>query len=343
TKPNVPIVLCKGKFEGEQFCCKLNGTEKPLTPDTKSPEDDVAVTQRNFDKQNYTSEDTTEPTESDEDNDTKTAKSLSCGAQRPIINVRIFTGEDELTAVDGEFPWIVAIFKKKESSESYTFHCSGSLIHPKVIMTANHCVNRKRPGVLKVILNGKTTLSRIGRNPEEERNVNEIIEHSGYYAGGLYNDVALLVLNEPYVSYKQNHVNSLCLPSSNTSLEGIRCLVAGWGKDGRDDTTKIMKKVELPYINFNRCQDLIRKKMGDHFNLHKSFMCAGGEKGKDACKGDGGSPLMCAFPFENRFFQIGIVSWGIGCGEENVPGVYGNVQEFAEWIKSELRSRDIEL
>uniref|UniRef100_A0A6P7H8F5 Phenoloxidase-activating factor 2-like n=1 Tax=Diabrotica virgifera virgifera TaxID=50390 RepID=A0A6P7H8F5_DIAVI len=39
---------------------------------------------------------------------------------------------------------------------------------------------------------------------------------------------------------------------------------------------------------------------------------AGGEENKDTCKGDGGSPLVCPIPNEpNRFFQMGIVSWGI--------------------------------
>ena len=64
-------------------------------------------------------------------------------------------------------------------------------------------------------------------------------------------------------------------------------------------------------------------------------MCAGGIGGVDTCKGDGGSPLVC----KNRngpWYQAGIVSWGIGCGEENIPAVYASVATASCWIDSEV-------
>lgn len=52
-------------------------------------------------------------------------------------------------------------------------------------------------------------------------------------------------------------------------------------------------------------------------------------------KGDGGAPLVCPDPYqkpgENRYIQIGIVSWGIGCSAK-IPAVYTNVATVRQWI-----------
>ena len=62
-------------------------------------------------------------------------------------------------------------------------------------------------------------------------------------------------------------------------------------------------------------------------------ICAGNATGnRDSCSGDSGGPLIC---FKDRQpYVAGLVSWGVGCGYQNTPGVYTEVRQYLEWIES---------
>lgn len=75
-------------------------------------------------------------------------------------------------------------------------------------------------------------------------------------------------------------------------------------------------------------------------NLKSSQMCAGGEKGKDSCRGDSGGPLMASYADERNdinWYIVGVVSFGPSpCGMEGWPGVYTKVIDYASWIISKV-------
>jgi len=52
--------------------------------------------------------------------------------------------------------------------------------------------------------------------------------------------------------------------------------------------------------------------------------------GKDSCSGDSGGPLMRVAG--STVYQVGVVSWGIGCGKAEFPGVYTRVASLLPWI-----------
>lgn len=256
------------------------------------------------------------------------------------LNTRIlnpFLGQDE--AKMGEFPWQAAILRKE--GQVNIFLCGGTLINNRFILTATHCVANLKPDAVKVRLGEYDTQSTGEPYPFVDVNVKEIITHPGFYKPALYNDIALLYL-EKDVTFAPN-IDTACLPDVNQIFTKQTCVVTGWGKNAFEpngEYQNLLKEVEVPIVANDACQNMLRNtRLGKFFQLHESFICAGGEPGKDACKGDGGGPMVCEHNGQYRI--AGIVAWGIGCGQKDVPGVYVNVGKFRAWIDEEVAKKTL--
>ncbi|KAJ0178346.1 hypothetical protein K1T71_006169 [Dendrolimus kikuchii] len=249
------------------------------------------------------------------------------------INGRIKTpsyvdGESEF----GEYPWQVAILKKDPKESVYV--CGGTLIDGLHIATAAHCIKSYKGFELRVRL-GEWDVNRdVEFYPYIERDVLSVHVHPLYYAGTLDNDLAILKLDRPVDWTKYPHISPACLPDKYTDYAGQRCWTTGWGKDAFGDNGKYqntLKEVDVPILSHGQCQQQLRQtRLGYNYELNQGFICAGGEEGKDACKGDGGGPLVCERG--GTWQLVGVVSWGIGCGQVGVPGVYVKVAHYLDWI-----------
>uniref|UniRef100_A0A182J0I2 Uncharacterized protein n=1 Tax=Anopheles atroparvus TaxID=41427 RepID=A0A182J0I2_ANOAO len=254
-----------------------------------------------------------------------------CGLQYPpVANAPAVTNNQ---ASYGEYPWQAVLLGPGD-----VYVGSGALINANHVLTAAHKISDYTSGsrTLKVRLGEWDAASTSEPLPVQEYTVTRYFVHPNFNAANLRNDIAILRLSGTVNLGTTPTIATGCLPV--TSFTGSRCWVSGWGKN--DFTTgafqSIPKEVDVPIVATASCQTALRTtRLGPNFVLDStSFICAGGELGKDACTGDGGSPLVC--PLSGRWYVVGLVAWGIGCGANGIPGVYVNVASYNTWITSTI-------
>merc|ERR1712236_57387 len=262
------------------------------------------------------------------------------------LGVRI-QGFTESESQFGEWPHMCAVLHEKPieqeggySGEPQTvnlYQCGGSLIAPGTILTAAHCVDkfRQNPTELKIRCGEWDTQNQTEPYPHQDRYVQTLNVHPEFDGRNLQNDFAVLFTSEDFVL--SSHIDTTCLPQADELFDETTCFATGWGKDrfgSLGEYQVVLKEIDLPVVSNYECQDRLRStRLGQKYKLHDSFLCAGGINGKDTCKGDGGSPLVCPSKYDpNTYVQAGIVAWGVGCGEDGTPGVYASVSKAACWI-----------
>lgn len=136
--------------------------------------------------------------------------------------------------------------------------------------------------------------------PTQDRFVKTVSVHPEYSGNrNLLHDIALLHVDTDFEL--SSHIDTICLPElpdqSSGQYSSDNCVVMGWGRDrikvGQFQTS--LRQIKLSLVPHDKCQDNLRAtdRLKDDYVLHDSFICAGGEEGKDACEGDGGGPLVC--------------------------------------------------
>ena len=110
--------------------------------------------------------------------------------------------------------------------------------------------------------------------------------------------------------------------------------LAGWGltmQGNRTSAPAILREVDVPVISNSEC----RYALGSYYGsfIEADNMCAGVPVGGiDSCQGDSGGPGLYQ-DGNKRAYHIGVVSWGLGCGQPNAPGVYARTTEYLNWIE----------
>jgi secreted trypsin-like serine protease len=273
---------------------------------------------------------------------------------------RIFGGEVVTNAK--AWPWQIALYRKNTSGK-LAFLCGGSLVAERWVLTAAHCIGSGagRPGDFAVVERTmQIDLELDGNAGHGGRRlaVKQVIVHDGYDLAKKENDIALLELTAPAQSTPVPYARAATSALEETGRDAV---VTGWGmlrEIGLDaqgqrvdaQTGQLitqanaseflddkLRQVELPLIGWEKCREVYQN-TGTAV-IDARTLCAGvAQGGKDSCQGDSGGPLV-ARDEKNFFVQIGVVSWGVGCGRAGYPGVYTRVSAFEAWLREKTGIR----
>lgn len=122
--------------------------------------------------------------------------------------------------------------------------------------------------------------------PAQDVLIASVFIHPNFNSANLQNDVAIIRLATAVSLSTKSTVGTVCLPT--TTFVGQICYVAGWGKNDFGPTgayQAIEREVDVPLITNAACQTMLQAtRLGQTFQLNNSsFICAGGQAGKDAC------------------------------------------------------------
>lgn len=201
--------------------------------------------------------------------------------------------------------------------------CGGSIIDKDHILTAAHCVDGLSADRLRI---------RAGSNQHASGGklvkVAKIMQHSEFDAKTIKNDIAVLKLASS-LDFGST-ISAVELPSSadDTPQVGTRCSVTGWGSTSAGGGS-IPSNLLVAYVDIVDHEKCVKEYVDRH-EVDDSMICAGVKfGGKDACQGDSGGPLVDASSKK----QVGVVSWGFGCGKHNRDGVYASTAAYLDWIQ----------
>ncbi|CAG7674172.1 unnamed protein product [Allacma fusca] len=218
-----------------------------------------------------------------------------------------------------QFPFMVSLQFRGEH------FCGAAIIGPNHIATAAHCLV-DYPLEEVAIVAGKHDLS-LDESTTQIRPIDGISDHEKFnpYYKTAY-DLSILTTNEPFIF---NHAVQAITLFGTFDEEGEATTI-GWGKlDENDDDSalpNILNSVNVKVFSSQTCDFMYGNCVDCPTYLPEAMLCAGNKDlsgGKDACQYDSGGPLVIKRDGVN--YLAGVVSWGVGCGRAEYPGVYARI------------------
>jgi len=230
----------------------------------------------------------------------------STDGERDLMFQKIVGGNP---ANDGEYPSYVI-------PETGTFGsglCGSVLIAPDIALSAAHCEgafegkNMYIGGNLRNGADAFETIRAVGERP-----------HPLFNGFTLENDFLLIKLasasSAPIVPYNTDQFE----PRNDDVVD-----IVGFGTTFQGGyVSNELLEVEVGIVDHDTCNSIYG---GD---IYESTMICAYKNNADSCQGDSGGPMLAQ---DGKV--VGVVSWGLGCAQNGIPGVYSRVSAAQDFIE----------
>ncbi|RHZ12920.1 hypothetical protein DYB26_012569 [Aphanomyces astaci] len=195
----------------------------------------------------------------------------------------------------GKYPYVTGLRRTETGSSG----CGASLVAPKILITAAHCSS-----------SAWATFASIG----------------SHYLNGTKDGERIKIVKRT-VHPKYNKATRFDYDIAVFELETASSFPPSSSTGTKTSSPPRASCPDVPIYSNAACQKALS---AYSYNITASMICAGGGF-KDTCQGDSGGPLTVTR--NGVEYLAGVTSWGIGCANPGLPGVYARISEARDFIE----------